>query len=224
MPTTSLVGSIKRRAPDATVSWRGCFGLVLWTVASSSMLGCAWLDDREPFPEPAPYTANASTALRVFTPAHRTFRAATQDFFGIRPIGVQPFAFPHRTHVEEGLTCTEVCHASATKGPRAGLPSVRDCLTCHDTVAVERPLIKQITSLADRGLDFEWQRVYGFSAPAHVRFNHAPHLRAGVGCTICHGDIGMQTVAQRTVDLHMGFCVGCHRTKGAPTDCLTCHY
>jgi hypothetical protein len=31
-------------------------------------------------------------------------------------------------------------------------------------------------------------------------------------------------VAQRNVDLNMGFCVDCHREKQAPTDCLTCHF
>jgi cytochrome c7-like protein len=198
--------------------------IVPWMAASTVIGGCTWIDDRTPPPKPAPYTANAAAASRVFTPAHPTFRAAARDFFGIRPVAVQPFAFPHRTHVEEGLTCTEVCHASAPRGPRAGLPSVRDCLSCHDTIAAESPLIQQITALADRGFDFEWQRVYGFGAQAHVRFNHAPHLRAAVGCATCHGEIGLQSVAQRTVDLNMGFCVGCHRSKGAPTDCLTCHF
>jgi len=31
-------------------------------------------------------------------------------------------------------------------------------------------------------------------------------------------------VAQKTVDLSMGFCVNCHRERQAPLDCLTCHF
>jgi hypothetical protein len=31
-------------------------------------------------------------------------------------------------------------------------------------------------------------------------------------------------VAQRNVDLNMGFCVTCHREKNVSNDCLTCHY
>jgi len=57
-----------------------------------------------------------------------------------------------------------------------------------------------------------------------VRFQHAPHIRAKVDCTACHGDVANQTVAERVVDHNMGFCVNCHRQKGASNDCLTCHY
>jgi len=31
-------------------------------------------------------------------------------------------------------------------------------------------------------------------------------------------------VAERNIDLNMGFCVNCHRQKNAPNDCLTCHF
>ena len=74
------------------------------------------------------------------------------------------------------------------------------------------------------GLDIPWERVYGYTHAAHVRFNHAPHLRASVECSTCHGNIAQQTVAERNIDLNMGFCVNCHRQKNAPNDCLTCHY
>ncbi len=90
--------------------------------------------------------------------------------------------------------------------------------------ATDRPLIKQIAAMQEKGLDLQWQRVYSYAPPAHVRFNHAPHIRAGVECSTCHGDIAHQTVAQRNVDLHMGFCVSCHREKHAPNECVTCHF
>ena len=67
-------------------------------------------------------------------------------------------------------------------------------------------------------------RVYGYTREAHVKFNHAPHIRAKVECSTCHGNIGQQTVAQRNVDLNLGFCVTCHRENNAPTDCLACHF
>ena len=57
-----------------------------------------------------------------------------------------------------------------------------------------------------------------------MRFNHAPHIRAKVDCATCHGNIAEQTVAQRNVDLTMGFCVNCHNEKKASNDCLTCHF
>ena len=160
----------------------------------------------------------------VFTPAHRTTAAAVRDFFGARPNAEQPIPFPHAVHITKGLTCTDYCHESATKGPIAGLPSVKACMICHDAIATERPIIQQLADYQKRGVDISWQRVYGYTAEAHVRFNHAPHLRANVDCTTCHGNVAQQTVAQRVIDLNMGFCVTCHRAKQASNDCLTCHF
>ena len=86
------------------------------------------------------------------------------------------------------------------------------------------PLIQQITAMQEKGIDLNWQRVYKFADTAHVKFNHAPHVRANVDCATCHGNIGGGTVAQVNVKLSMGFCVNCHNEKKAPVDCLTCHF
>jgi cytochrome c7-like protein len=160
----------------------------------------------------------------VFTPAHSSVGAAVNDFLNIRPAPQQPFPFPHSTHVAQKIMCTEYCHESVVKGPIAGLPGVKTCMICHESIAVDRPLIKTVADYARRGIDISWQRVYGYSAEAHVRFNHAPHIRANVDCATCHGDLAKQTVAERSVDHNMGFCVNCHREKKASNDCLTCHY
>jgi len=123
------------------------------------------------------------------------------------------------------LKCTETCHESVVKGPSAGLPSVKTCMICHDSIATDRPLIMKITNdYYKKGIDLPWQRVYGFVPEVHVRFNHAPHIRASVDCATCHGPIASQTVAQRNVDHTMGFCVDCHKAKKASNDCLTCHF
>ena len=160
----------------------------------------------------------------VFTPAHSTFRAAVNDFFWVKPHPQQPIEFPHKTHVEKNITCMEYCHDSVSEGPIAGIPSIRTCMICHQAIATDRPLIKQIAALEQKGLDLQWQRVYRYTNEAHVRFNHAPHIRANVECSTCHGDVAHQIVAQRNVDLHMGFCVDCHRQKNAPNECVTCHF
>jgi len=167
---------------------------------------------------------SSGQASSVFTTAHRTFGDAVNDFFGRRPFAEQPIEFPHKVHIDKGMKCTEICHESVTKGPVAGLPSVKACMICHAAIATDRPLIQQITALHDKGLDLSWRRVYGYPAESHVRFDHAPHIRANVECSTCHGDIAQQTVAQRNVDLHMGFCVNCHTAKNASNDCLTCHF
>lgn len=159
----------------------------------------------------------------VYTPAHRTFASAARDFFNVRPAAVQPLPFPHKTHLAKQAMCTD-CHETVERGPIAGIPSVKTCMICHSQIATDRPLIKQVTSYAERGVEIPWQRVYGFTPQAHVHFNHAPHIRANVDCQSCHGDLAQMTVAERSVDHTMGFCVNCHRQKNASNDCLTCHY
>jgi hypothetical protein len=165
----------------------------------------------------------AQMSASVYTPAHRTFGDAARDFFAIRPTPTQPIPFPHKVHLEKKAVCTD-CHESVERGPIAGIPSVKTCMICHSQIATDKPLIKQVTEYSERGIEIPWQRVYGFTHQAHVRFNHAPHIRASVDCATCHGDLSKQTVAERVVDHGMGFCVKCHTEKKASNDCLTCHY
>lgn len=188
-------------------------------------VGCDFVDDRPAPVEPAAYTAQAhSGPQRLYTTERPSLAAAANDYFWVKSNPVQPIEFPHNIHVEKGLACTEYCHESVTKGPEAGLPSVNTCLICHAAIATDKERIQKITAMSEKGLDLAWQRVYGYAQPAHVKFNHAPHIRANVECSTCHGDIAHQTVAQRNVVLDMGDCVTCHREKKAPNDCLTCHY
>ena len=159
----------------------------------------------------------------VFTPAHETPGAAARDFFGIRPEARQPIDFSHRLHLEKEVQCTD-CHDAVERSARAGLPSINTCMICHSQIATDRPLIKTMTEMQEKGLDLAWQRVYGYAAESHVRFEHAPHVRAKVDCSTCHGNLAEQTVATRVVKMDMAFCVNCHKAKQASIDCLTCHY
>ena len=93
------------------------------------------------------------------------------------------------------------------EGPDARIPSVNFCMTCHQVIATDKPEIKKLAAYRARGEDIPWQRVYGFEPSAHVKFNHAPHIRAGVDCATCHGDMTKATVAERKVNHTMGFCI-----------------
>lgn len=184
--------------------------------------GCSFIGQNVPPPAAASLLPGQQGG--VFTTARPTFAVAVNEFLGRHPEPVQPIEFPHNIHVGRGIACTEYCHESVSTGPVAGLPSVRTCMTCHNTTATERPRIKLITAMREQGRDLVWQRVYGYPAASHVKFNHAPHIRAEVSCETCHGDVGKGTVATREKDLTMGFCVNCHNEKQAPTDCLACHF
>ncbi len=159
----------------------------------------------------------------VFTPAHRSLTDAIRDFFGVHPTPVQPIAYTHKVHLANGMECTN-CHTNVENGPVAGIPSIKLCMMCHQVVATDKPEIKKMAALYARGEDIRWQRVYDYSATSHLKFNHAPHIRAKVECITCHGDMRQRTVALRTVNMNMGFCVNCHKLKKVSVECITCHF
>lgn len=196
--------------------------LVVCSLALVGGVGCQLYQSQIPQRE-APPLLPGQTA-DVLTTARPTLGVALNDWLVKRPAPVQPIEFPHVIHVGKQIGCTEYCHEGVTENAVAGLPSVRTCMLCHNAIATDRPRIQLITEMRKKGQDLAWQRVFDYPAPSHVKFNHAPHIRAEVQCATCHGDIAKQTVAQRNVNLTMGVCVNCHKEKQAPTDCLTCHY
>ena len=134
---------------------------------------------------------------------------------------VQPIAFPHTVHAGRlGLACT-FCHAFADRSPRAGVPPLATCMTCHSTIALERPEVQKLRGYVERQEPVSWQRVHHL--PDHVYFSHKRHVRAGVECATCHGAVAKMKRVKRVRPLQMGWCVSCHRARGAPTDCATCH-
>jgi hypothetical protein len=133
----------------------------------------------------------------------------------------QPIAFPHTTHAGRlGLPCT-FCHTDAQRSPRAGVPPVELCLSCHRNVATERPEIRKILRHAEEKSPIAWNRVHAL--PAFVYFPHKRHVRAQVDCAACHGRVAEMPLVRQVRSLKMGWCVTCHQAKGAPTDCWTCH-
>ncbi len=134
----------------------------------------------------------------------------------------QPIAFSHSHHVTEiGIDC-QFCHAYARRGPVAGIPSVQRCAGCHQVVLSEQPEILKVLEYWENEEPIPWVRVHDL--PDHVRFTHKAHLRAGVGCETCHGDVAAMEAAVQVESLGMGWCVSCHEDRGATRDCLACHY
>jgi hypothetical protein len=159
-----------------------------------------------------------------FTTAHPSVMSAAKDFFDEYPAHVeQPIAFTHKVHLKNGMRCTD-CHKGVADGPDASIPNVQFCMTCHQVIATDKPEIKKMAAYQKKGQQFPWRRVYWFYPSDHVKFRHGPHIRAGVDCATCHGDMRQETVAVRKAGLTMGFCVDCHLEKKASTDCTTCHF
>lgn len=133
----------------------------------------------------------------------------------------QPIAFPHTIHAGQlGLECL-FCHANAARSPSATVPPLATCMTCHETIALDRSEVQKLRGYVARKEPVVWQRVH--SLPTFVRFTHERHVKAGVDCATCHGGIARMARVKRVRPLNMGWCLACHQTKGAPTDCATCH-
>jgi len=148
----------------------------------------------------------------------------------------QPIEFPHNKHVKDvGLQCT-YCHAYADKAVSPGIPPLEVCMGCHSVIATDKPRIKKLTEYWNKKEPVPWKRVN--KLPDFVFFTHKRHVKAGVDCKACHGDLSTMTVAQRVKSLKMGWCLSCHndvngylkslglppaKVDRAPTDCWTCH-
>ena len=142
-------------------------------------------------------------------------------WFTSAPAPTQPIAFSHKIHVSQvGLPCT-FCHIYADKSRRAGVPSVQKCMSCHSVIAVDRPEIKKLHRYWNDKEPIPWLKVHNL--PEHVYFTHKRHIKAGLECSACHGEIKNVSVVRRVSSLKMGWCVTCHRAKKASIDCLTCH-
>ncbi|HXT86195.1 MAG TPA: cytochrome c3 family protein [Verrucomicrobiae bacterium] len=198
-------------------------GIRIALILGTLVVAGAFLEQALPAdgPDNAPKAATQDTG--VYTTAHPTVFDAVKEFFNSRPTAIQPIAFTHKVHLAQGLQCVN-CHTGVDEGPDARIPSVSFCMTCHQVIAKDKPEIKKVAAYRARGEDIPWQRVYGFEPSAHVKFNHAPHIRAGVQCAACHGDMTKQTVAERKVNLTMGYCIDCHQQKKVSVDCVTCHF
>jgi hypothetical protein len=129
---------------------------------------------------------------------------------GYRP--VQPVPYSHALHVGElGLDC-RYCHVSVETSAVANVPPTQTCMNCHHVVARDSPRLAPIRDSAASNRPMRWVRVHNL--PDYAYFHHAAHVRAGVGCKSCHGDIGGMEVVMQVKPLSMSWCLDCHRNPG----------
>ncbi len=138
-----------------------------------------------------------------------------------RPAPAQPLPYSHKTHLALGLTC-ETCHTSPAPGAAMTFPATSVCMSCHTGVAADRPAIIELKSYSDSGEAVPWSRVY--RVLPGVAWSHRPHIAAGVQCGACHGDVAqVETMSMTTSVTAMASCISCHESRGASSDCVTCH-
>ena len=98
----------------------------------------------------------------------------------------------------------------------------------------DSPIIQKVKAAYDAGEPIRWKKVHDL--PDYVYFTHKRHVRAGVECTECHGQVPqmgkpetftkkvddghghtedkevteVRTVMVRETTLQMGWCLNCH--------------
>jgi len=132
----------------------------------------------------------------------------------------QPLNFSHKAHVENQIDCS-FCHAHYEDQNAAGIPRIALCVSCHSGIDLDNPDARKIFEYANQGQEIPWARLYRL--PGYNFFSHKWHVRAGLECKVCHGDIGQSETPVRHMEYKMDWCVDCHAEKQASIDCLTCH-
>ena len=159
----------------------------------------------------APWDLNILDFYRIFG---HTFRAK-----GYQPD--QPIKFSHAIHVGKNKMECQYCHWSVAKAAFAAIPEAQSCMGCHQMIRTNSPEIQKLTKFYQDQKPVPWVKVHVM--PDHVRFNHKRHVKAGVACQECHGQIPEMDVVERVSSMKMGWCVSCHRERGTSIDCWTCH-
>lgn len=150
------------------------------------------------------------------TVAAGTWYWATPDFWEVGYMPTQPGSgFNHQIHAGRlGMDC-RYCHTNVEDSHWANIPTASTCMGCHteqklkpefdpgDKVAFVREAYA-----ADESIP--WRRVH--KLPDYVgNFPHHMHVRAGVSCFSCHGQIRGMPVVYQDQGLGMGWCLDCHR-------------
>ena len=126
---------------------------------------------------------------------------------GYRPH--QPVPFSHKLHAGELAIDCRYCHAMAEFSALASIPPTQTCMNCHHLAARKSEKLQMVRDSLESGEPIQWVRVH--KIPEYAYFNHSLHLRAGVGCSSCHGEVAQMDEIRQVEPLSMSWCLDCHR-------------
>jgi hypothetical protein len=125
----------------------------------------------------------------------------------------QPVTYSHALHAGKlGLDC-RYCHNTVEVAAHAAVPPTQTCMNCHKTVRAQSSKLTPVLDSYGQDRSLRWIRVHDL--PQFVYFNHAAHVRRGVGCISCHGRVDKMEVVTQVERLSMGWCLECHRRPEA---------
>jgi hypothetical protein len=177
-------------------------------------------------------------------------QVATGAYQGPEGSPEQPIPFSHKLHAGELEMQCQFCHNEARNSVHAGVPPLQTCMNCHQHIKTNNPNVQLIHQAycgepkctverdefgqpvaPESAQPVPWKKVHDL--PDYVRFTHKRHVRAGVECTECHGQVQLQgdyewktithdgeemeirevsSVMVRESTLQMGWCLDCHGT------------
>jgi hypothetical protein len=122
----------------------------------------------------------------------------------------QPIQFSHERHVAgNGLDC-RYCHTSVEESSFAGIPPTKTCMNCHSQIFSASPYLEPVRQSFRSDRSIAWTRVHDL--PDFVYFNHSIHVKKGMGCTTCHGQVDRMPLMWQEKSLQMEWCIDCHRS------------
>ena len=139
---------------------------------------------------------------------------ATPEFWEVGYMPEQPGGgFNHQLHAGQlGMDCL-YCHTHIDESPEANIPNVATCMGCHAEDRLSNWQYHDVGFVREAYAKDEpipWARVH--KLPDYVRnFPHHVHLKAGVSCFSCHGQIMGMPVVFQAHSLSMSWCLDCHR-------------
>ncbi|MCL4849131.1 MAG: cytochrome c family protein [Acidobacteria bacterium] len=121
----------------------------------------------------------------------------------------QPVQFSHAHHVGGlGIDC-RYCHTSVDQAAFANIPPTKTCMNCHSQIWATSPYLEPVRASWRTGESLQWVRVHNL--PDFVYFNHAIHVKKGIGCETCHGRLDQMPGIYQAKSLQMEWCLDCHR-------------
>ncbi|MDQ7054395.1 MAG: cytochrome c3 family protein [candidate division KSB1 bacterium] len=126
---------------------------------------------------------------------------------GYRP--EQPVPYSHKLHAGDlGMDC-RYCHNFVEVSHEANVPPIQTCMNCHTLIKPNSEKLVAIQESWTTGRPLQWIRVH--KLPEYAYFDHSAHLRAGVGCASCHGNVAEMEKITKVEPMSMGWCLDCHR-------------
>ena len=102
----------------------------------------------------------------------------------------QPIEFNHVLHNELVEDSCESCHFFREDGSYSGVPTLDQCIECHEEVNGEDPEeARFVNEYVANNREVPWL-IYS-RQPQNVFFSHAAHVKMGeMDCVTCHGHVG----------------------------------